>query len=249
MTLTFPNLPALDNYSLGLTLTAAGELSFPLFSGATPPASIGLPDLANSKLLPYDGSFEFRGEDFAAVFTESLCDVPLGHATPANLSLALLGVPTILNPANLADFATYGPGNTVQYTLGSGNGTTTGINSITFVGGNKGGGADLFIFWDIIVPAGTTTFAIPPVAVSKPMFAPGFYFVNVGAVRFPFPGFDFATFFDQNFPSNLAAVEMLMECEADVSHNFTVGQAPLVMEPGVRAAFERRATLFDTEAR
>ncbi len=250
--LTFPNLPAHDNFSLGLDLSAAGELSFPLFSGATLPGSIDLPDLANAKLLPYDGIFEVRGETFGLLFKESLCDVPLGHATPASLSVALLGIPTIQSPANQANFATYGPGNTVQYTLGSGNGTSTGINSITFVGGTKTGTNDVFIFWDIIVPAATTTFPIPPVAVSKPMFAPGFYFVNVGAVRFPFPGFDFATFFDQNFPSNLAAVEMLGDCEGDVSHNFTVGQAPLVVDRGARAALERKvkqARLFDTGAR
>jgi hypothetical protein len=250
--LTFPNLPAHDNFSLGLDLTAAGELSFPLFGGATLPASIDLPDLALAKLLPYDGIFEVRGEDFALVFKESLCDVPLGHATPASLSVALLGVPSIQNPANNANFATYGPGNTVQYTLGSGNGTSTGFNSITFVGGTKTGSDDVFIFWDILVPAATTTFPIPPVAVSKPMFAPGFYFVNVGAVRFDFPGFDFATFFDENFPSNLAAVELLGDCEGDVSHSFTVGQAPLVVDRGARAALKRelkRARLFDTGAR
>lgn len=207
-----------------LELNAAGNLYWSFSDGQSLPTAFDWPDLSNVKLSGFDAWFETGIEDFAPTFAESSCSIPLGHTTRTKLQVAFLGYPTIQAPADQATFKTYGTGNTVQFTLGAGNGTTTGFNSVTFFG--ESFDSETVLFWDILMPAATTAVTLPAVFASKPMFPDGFYVVDASATRFDYPGFDFATFFDADLPTSVAAVMTMEICEAGVGHFFIVGTSP-----------------------
>jgi hypothetical protein len=221
VTVTYSNIQSHNSFFADLELQDSGHLDLPFTDGSSLPTSILLPDLSNAKLSPFDVFFNAGSENFGLIFEESFCDTFLDHTTPTTIAVDFLGTPTIISPANNAVFSSYGTGSVVQFTLGSGNGTTSGFNNVTFVGESKA--ADLFTFWDIFIPPTATTLTIPPVFASKPMFGDGFYAVNVEMTRFPLPGFDYATLFDQDLPGNVAAVEMSQICGGDASHFFLVG--------------------------
>lgn len=238
VTISYTNAQVLDESVADLDLRGAGELCFQFSDGTSLPTSVNWPDLSNAKLAPFDAFFDVGTQLAGLTFAESFCELPLGNSTPTSLQVAFLGTPTIQAPADNATFTSYGAGRVVQYTLGSGNGTSSGFNSISFFGLDKAN--NVTIFWDILVPATTTSVTLPPVFASKPMFAsPGFYAVNVDTVRFDFPSFVFATFFDQNLPSNVAAVMASEICDGDRSHFFTVN-SPLVSGAGPTAADRSR---------
>src|SRR5262249_54267577 len=74
-----------------------------------------------------------------------------------------------------------------------------------------------------LVSPGTSTVTLPALFPGKPMFPSGSYFLNVETVRVELPGLVFGTSFDQNFASNLAAIQAAKSCDASSSSLFSVG--------------------------
>ncbi len=216
---TYSNVQTLDGFFAEFDLEANGDLFFSYTDGTLLPPNINLPDLAAAKFAGVTKVFESGSEAFLTGFKDSFCDVPFGSTVPASVQVDYLGVPVIVTPPDMSNFPTFGAGSSVQFTPGSGNGVSTGFNSVTF-GGEAG---DVFTFYDILVPATTNLVILPPVSPGKPMFATGFFAVNAATLRFDLPGFNFATAFDQNFPTNLLAIEDLTFCGASETHFFTVG--------------------------
>ena len=213
------------------------DLSHPLDEGSLP-ATVHWPDFSANKLAAYDKFFDVGSTAFGLTFEGSFCEVPLGNSTPTMLTVDFLGTPTIQEPENNAMLPTFGPGDTVEFTLGSGSSSTSGFNSIIFVGE-----ADPFTFWEIIVPPGETHVTIPEVFANKPMFTDGFYGMTAGAVRFDFPGFDYANFFDENIATNIAAIFESEVCDAEQSSFFIVGTPPTAPNEEARARLVRRVPL------
>jgi len=240
VTVSYTNTQAHSDFFADLELSGAGNLDFPFSDGNSLPTSFNWPDLASAKLTGFDAFFEVASVESATTFEESFCDLALGNTTPTSLTVNFIGIPTIQNPANNAVFPSYGTGSMVQYTLGSGNGQTAGFNNVTLVG--EGKASQIFTFWDIFAPPTANKVTLPAVFASKPMFSDGFYAVNVEATRFPFSGFDYSTFFDEDLPSKVAAVIASELCTGDRSHFFLVGtQLTAGPSPADRARLHARA--------
>jgi len=239
VSVAYSNQQSSTDLSAELRLVGDAVLSFGFGDGMSLPTSMGWPDLASAKLSGFDPFFDVETANFGLTFSESFCTVALGHATPAALNVAFLGTPNILAPANNANFTSYGPGNVVQFSLGSGNNLTAGVNDVTFFGESQTTG--MVYFWDILAAPTATSVTLPPVFTNKPMFPDGFYSVDVEALRFDFPGFAFASFFDEDLTSKIAAIVAATNCGADRSHFFTVGNLPL--QGGERRDLERRLRL------
>jgi hypothetical protein len=218
-----------------------GDLDYSLSDGQSLPDQICLPDFSATKFAGLPPILEIGSDGFSSTFEDSSCSFPFGNSTPSALAFAFLTPPTIQQPTNGASFADYGPGDVVDFTLGTGTGATPGLNLVSFV---VDIGKEVFVFWDVIVAPGVTTLTVPPVFPGKPMFGAGFAQVTVDTLRFDFPGFAYADFFDRNLATNVEAVVANPLCEASQGHSFTIGLASEASgPPSLRARKGARSRL------
>jgi hypothetical protein len=211
-----------------------GDLVFGSPSGPQRlPATIRLPDLACSALSGFDGTLEFSVQDLGGVTARStVCEIPLGDATPTLVSPVFLGLPTTQSPTEFDFFPTFGPGNTVQWLPGSDNGTATGLNRVSLAGTVEvedinGDPILLESEWQLYLPASQTSLVLPPLAPGKAMFGCCEAEVRVSTLRFPLSGFDYATLFGPDFASSLATIQSSPVCSADSSLSISIGSGLL----------------------
>jgi len=233
---TYQNEQPSDFLDASLEMFGTGSFSFPMTQGQAFPTSVHWPDLSSAKLTSFEPVYEVDSFKFTTFSTESWCDLPIGHTTPPTLTVNFLGSPTILAPTNNANFPTYGSGDVVSFSFGSGVGATTGINVVTFFNDNL---AKQFFGWSILMASSSTSLTVPP--TFKPQFGDGFCSVTVENLRFDFPGFDFPTFFGTSLPSNVEAIQASTLCAGDTTHAFTIGQLPANADG--RGALQRRLEL------
>ena len=221
---SYSNEPPTGGAEVYLYAVGAGDLEFPIFTGTDFPATVDVPDLSNAKLTGAEVFLEFTNDGFAAKdFESTYCFVPIGPATPVSLNVSFLGYPTITSPMEGANFPTFGPANTVNFTLGAGNGVTSGFNNVLFISTFEDNGSVVVTFWDIFLSPTTTSTSVPQVFPTKPMFGEGISIASVIPLRFTLPGFDFPTFFDGDLLQNVMAVELSTTCSAATANFFTVG--------------------------
>jgi hypothetical protein len=229
VTVTYPNAP--DGGSRAqLELFGAGEIVLARDDSPLPREQVlAWPDLSGPALVGFAPTFEVLANGFDTTFHNSTCVLPLEHVTPSALTVKLLGPPAIQSPVNQALFASYGPGARVAFTLGTGAGTPVGFNDVVFVG--HAGAVGVFTFWEILMAPTQTRVTLPPVFPTKPMFDWGTHQVSVETARFDFPGFAFATFFDQDLPNRLAAIDAGPLCSARRLHTFGIDPTQRLVVP------------------
>jgi len=231
--LAYTNARAHDRFYAQLLM---GRLWFPLTGESSLPGHLGWPDLSKAELTAFDASFDVGSIKDTRPYELTSWHLPLHHSTPSGLDVRFIGPPTILEPADDASFESYGPGSTVRFQLGASNGSTAGYNSLLFSHSANG----LASSWHVLVAPDATSFTLPPVFPGKPMFATGWVALDVSAERFDFPGFRYASFFDQNLPGNLAAVRAGTQYQASAEHFFAIASDPPAHEVHPRADVERQ---------
>jgi hypothetical protein len=232
VTVTYSGAPLLPESFATFFSIGAGELEFRVSDGLGLPATVNLPDLSSSKLTGSQQLLEFGLEDPQANFAETSCALPLGAATPAGVMADFLGLPTNVSPADGSNPATFGQGDMVSFTLGAGNGISSGVNTLALFSTFQEGNESIFALWQVFLAPNVTSFEIPQLFPAKPMFGEGFASASASATRFDFPNFNYATLFDENFPSNIAVLDTTTTCDAQASSQFTIGTPPLAARSG-----------------
>lgn len=214
--------PGTTWFSIGLDIgdaTSGAEYNFELSNGPSIPSSLWLPDLSSPALAAYEFRLEADAEapqEDSWQFREKVLS-----STPASVFFDFILPPRVVQPADLSTL-TMAEFDALHVQVNESLTGPFGDNGLDFFdmwndptgGGTPPPGIDA-ARWSVFLPAGVTSFDLPPYALD--MFAPT-QMVRCAVVQWRNLGysFDYDAFFSGNLAANFVALEALSldECES-----------------------------------
>ena len=200
--------------------TSGGVLYFyPIYSGpAASLTSINLPDLTDPNLAGLDIGIFAETQEGKSTMEYQECEF-FPSTQPTSLAFDFITLPAPIAPADQAAYTlAEWEALTVNYTEGTSAQGSNGLNWYAFEGDSFAGqeGGIEATCWSILVPAGTTSFALPRSPL--PLFSEGDFIVaEFEQIRFAGTTFSYNSFFDGTLEQNLTDLRANTTEECDSS--------------------------------